>query len=1013
MRTDYYLEPNVTGVSRLPARWRRNTEVFAGKSISLDGEWQFKLFDCPKACDDFYLTEFDAHTAGYTAIHVPGNWQTQGFGKPIYTNYIYPWPVDGEYGVDKKAEPWKVPKENPTGCYRRIVYLEKIQENFRYVLKFEGVETSYELYVNGEFAGYAEDSKLASEFDVTHLLHAGENLVALRVFTYATSSYLEDQDYWYLCGIFRPVTLLIEPVKRIEDVRIEAIPDRYTDRAEFLADVKVSRVSGFSKWKVQARLLDASGKEVASGRAAVADSARYSQYIVPTANTARVKLCFDGVKRWYPESPYLYTVQIELLDEKGELLDREEIRTGFKRVEIENGILLINGQRALILGVNRHDFAWKTGRTVSKEHMIEEIQSMKQMNINAVRTCHYPDSELWYDLCDEMGLLVLCECDLETHGVEGQISHDPQWAGMYVERALRMVMQHKNHPCIYGWSLGNESGFGPGHAAMYNAVKEYDKTRICQYEAGNPGANISDIRGWMYANEKDILGMLTDPADDRPVILVEYLYQIRNAGGGMRKFIELTRRYARFQGGFVWDWQDKALLGKTEDGQEYFAHGGDFGESFTDSEVPWYMTNNGLVRADLVWKPVAYEVKEAYAPILIEKPLNENDRRIQADTASFEVINQTLAQSSADYEARVWIINRDGYRIGSHTMELPVLLPGEKAEISIDWLLAMYPEETGLYAEFVVYRKKDGCQTSHRQYLCRDGIRPFGKDNRRFYPAPQIQRKEDRIFVTGESFAACFDAASGMLLSYQRDGQEKITGSSLCTDRPYTGLDAQENWGWRNVMDKARSMQFAYKGAQTLNGHDRVMVLSEFTADTKMAGKLCWTVYGDGRLECALDGQWAEYVELPRFGLELTLPGWMDQVSYTGFGPMENYPDKMVAARFGRYQGNVEALGFAYAPPSENGGREGCRELYLTAAGQEENSLQILGSKPFHFDIRSCSIQDLQKAMHTHEVPVREQKYLHLDAWHAPVGGDMAWSTIMDPSESTHAGFYALRVNIC
>ncbi len=995
----YYLDPAVTSVGRMPARSRRT----GCQRISLDGEWKFRLFSRPEETGEFYLTGADE--AEYSSIMVPGSWEVQGFGKPIYTNYVYPWPVDGENGVDGMPDPWRVPEDNPTGCYRRSFRLDEIRPEARYALRFEGVETAYELYVNGEFAGYAEDSKLASEFDVTALVRAGDNLIALRVFSFATSSYMEDQDYWYLNGIHRPVTLLIEPEKRIEDIRIEATPDRWTEKGEFLADVKVSRVSGFGTWSVRAVLKDAEGRIVGEGTAPVAKSAEYSQHIRPTANTARIRIQLDYVMKWYPESPALYTAEFELM-ENDRSLDCECVRFGFKRVEIEDGILLINGQRALIFGVNRHDFAWKTGRTVSREHMMEEIRQMKKMNINAVRTCHYPDSDLWYDLCDEMGLLVLCECNLETHGVMGAISHDPQSAMAYVERAMRMVQQHKNHVCIYGWSLGNESGFGPGHAAMYGLVKEYDRTRICQYEAGNPGPNISDIRGWMYATEKQILSMLTDPRDSRPVILVEYLYQIRNTGGGMRKFIDLMRRYERFQGGFIWDWQDKALPGKTEDGREYFAHGGDFAEQFVDQTVPLYMTNNGIVRADLEWKPVAWEVKEAYAPLLIDRPIFDGAWNALSGGGMFSVVNRSLTRGSGEFDVQLILRGGDGAEIARMDQQIPPLKPGEETVLDLNGLLAEYEAGKALYAEFVVTDRASGEVVSHRQFRHRDGLRTLPESA--CTEATSVCEDERTIEVSGAGFTALFSKEDGMLREYTAGGVRKILNSAISVNRPYSGLDAEPGWGWREVMDEARGLAIEYGEPETFEGRSGVIIRTSFGSGL-LRGEIAWTVRGDGSVECALDGQTGEGVRLLRLGVELTLPGDFGEAEYAGYGPMENYSDRLLAARFGRYVSDVDGLGFDYAPPSENGGREGAVELELRGGGR---SVRFDSVRPFHFDARRCTAADLMAAKHTHEVPGRDEITVHLDAWHMPIGGDMAWSTMIDAAEAPHAGCHSLRVVI-
>ena len=991
-----YTDPAVTSVNRLPARSRRE----GCASVSLNGEWLFRLFDRPGETGEFFLPGADE--TQYRPIPVPANWEIEGYGKPIYTNYIYPWPLDGENGIDGRVKTWHVPADNPTGCYRTRLTLDAVKPGFRYILRFEGVETAYELYINGEFIGYAEDSKLASEFDATPYLHPGENLIALRVFTYATSSYLEDQDYWYINGIFRPVTLLIEPEKRIEDVQITALPDRWTERGEFTADVKVSRTSGFGSWSVRAVLKDPQGQIAGEATAPVAAYAQCSRYERPTANTARVKIALPSVDKWFPETPYLYTAEFELLDGT-QILDTERVRFGFKRVEIEDGVLLINGQRALIFGVNRHDFAWKQGRAVPREHMMEEIRQMKRMNINAVRTCHYPDCEAWYDLCDEMGLLVLCECNLETHGVAGEISHDPHFVMAYTERAMRMVLQHKNHACIYAWSLGNESGFGANHAAMYGFIKEYDKTRICLYESSNPGPNISDVRCQMYASQKELLAMLTNPRDSRPVIPVEYLYQIRNSGGGMRKFIELIRRYERFQGGFIWDWQDKSLPGKTGSGEDFFAHGGDFGEHFIEHREPAYMTNNGVVRADLDWKPVAYDVKEAYAPLLIDRPLFDNAWETQLGDGLFCARLHALTGSSDDYAVQLVILNGEGAEEARLDVSIPTLLPGQEARLDLLETLSAYDHGQALYAEFIVTRRATGEIVGHRQFLHRDAVRRPAPSPA--CPPPEIREEGESILVSGPHFCAVFSRADGMLRTYSANGKTKILNSRLSFDRPYSGLDAEINWGWRNAMDVARASSPAFHGAEILRGAHSILIRAEFSCRL-LEGQMEWTVYGDGSIACALDGQVGEGLKLPRLGLELTVPGGLNRAEYTGFGPIENYSDRMLSARFGRFACDVDQLGYDYAPPSENGGRESVVSLALCGS---DDALRFTAAKPFHFDARFCTVDDLKAAMHTHEVPRREDITLHLDAWHMPIGGDMAWSTMLDPADAPHAALHCLR----
>ncbi len=985
---DFYLDPKVTAVNRLPARARRFSR---SRTIDLNGEWLFRLFERPEDCGDFYAPDLDE--SGYRPIAVPGNWQTQGFGKPIYTNYAYPWPLDGECGLDNRPDPFRVPEANPTGCYRLRFEVPATDDDL--ILRFDGVETAYEVYMNGAFVGYAEDSKLSSEFDVTQFARPGENLLALRVFTYATSSYLEDQDYWYLCGIHRDAALILAPRARMEDYQIKAIPDRHLESGVFLADVKISRVAGFSKFRVRARILSPEGEIASEAEAPVSSHAIYTQTSVPTANTARIAIPLPKVARWSPENPALYAVEFTLLDGDGAVLDEDACRFGFKRVDVEDGILLLNGQRMLVFGVNRHEHAWKHGRAVPAAHMIEEIESMKRMNINAVRTCHYPDSSRWYELCDEMGLLVLCECDLETHGVAGQISHDPEYAPQYVERAQRMVVQHKNHASIYGWSLGNESGYGPGHAAMYGFCKEYDPTRICQYEAGNPGKSISDVRGSMYATEKQILSMLTDPRDDRPVILVEYLYQIRNTGGGMKKFIELTRRYERFQGGFVWDWQDKALLGRTPDGAEYFAHGGDFGEPFIEPNEPPYMTNNGLVRADLVWKPVAFEVREAYAPILIDPPHADNAWFAARLRGHFTVTNRTLATHSSEFALALTALDGAGNIMEQTALGMPDLKPGETATVDLSG-------RNAAYLEFTVTRKSTGVEVARRQFPL-DVPLPAFED--RPWNVPALTEESDRFVLISGDLRAEIAKADGALLKFEKGGVNRVENSRITLDRPYTGLDAREGWGWRKQTDEARALRISHEPARILRGEGEIALRFAFYADEKLRGELTWTVRG-GALLFALDANAAEDVMLPRLGLELTIPGCFDRVEYLGYGPMENYADRMIAPRFGRYEAAVDALGFDYAPPSENGGRERARFLAFRSS---DAVLTIRAETPFHFDAGRHTTDDLKAALHTHELPARAEITAHIDAYHAPIGGDMAWSTAVDRAD-LRAGAHALRV---
>ncbi|MCL2433864.1 MAG: glycoside hydrolase family 2, partial [Clostridia bacterium] len=556
-----FLNLDVTAINRLPAHalWDQPEHT-----LNLNGTWRFKLCDCPENAGEFYLPGFD--DAGFADIPVPANWELHGpksnINKPLYTNIVYPFGEECLIQANKDAPPIvnppEVPCANPTGCYRRVF---EVPENFagrKVFLQFCGVETAYYVWLNGKPVGYGEDSKLPGEYEVTDFLQPGQNLLALQVMRFGTSTYLEDQDYWYLSGIHRDVALIAKPHLHIFDYKVIAEPDLHTGIGNVSVDVDVARVEGFADCIVKAELYNSDGVCVAQGQSIVVAEAAFLQKDQPTAAAARVQMRVENAALWCPDSPALYTIKINLYKEN-KLIDNESCKIGFKKIEVINGVVHLNGVRLLVLGVNRHEHAWHYGRAVPREHMIEEILLMKRLNINAVRTSHYPCSPEWYRLCDEYGLLVMCEANLETHGVMGQLTHDPAWAMAFLERAARMARFFKNHSCIFCWSLGNESGSGPNHAAMFGWIKEYDPTRLCQYEAGHPEKNISDTRGWMYAPIDTIMAMLCEENDTRPIVLVEFLYQIRNSGGGLEYFVDLTQKYRRFQGGFVWDWQDKAL----------------------------------------------------------------------------------------------------------------------------------------------------------------------------------------------------------------------------------------------------------------------------------------------------------------------------------------------------------------------------------------------------------------------------------------------------------------------
>ncbi|MCL1793211.1 MAG: hypothetical protein FWG34_05020 [Oscillospiraceae bacterium] len=1025
-RQDFHTKPDwenisVTSINRIAAhtKWNpfdsaenaKNFENAASPYVScLNGKYEFKLYGSPDEAktEEFFLPGFEGFEK---KINVPGNWEIQGFGEPIYTNVHMPWNpkldeacnIYPEKGKHSAPNPPFAPSANPTGCYRH--YFD-VPENFsgrQIYIRFDGVEAAFYLWVNGKPVGYSEDSKLPCEFDITEFVSEGKNLLALQVIRFPDSIYLEDQDYWYLSGIYRSVWLVAKPKLCIEDYFVKAIPDLLFEGGKFSADVKLSRVDGFADCTVEAYIFDENGDEIGKGENKPMREAQYRTDFAPTANTARIQIEFAKIKLWSPEFPSLYKAVFVLVAPDGKILDVESCEFGFKSIEIKNGVALLNGKRLVIRGVNRHEHCYKTGRTVSVEHMAEEIRQMKRMNINSVRTCHYPDMPEWYELCDKYGILVICECDIETHAVAGMLTHNPEYAPNFVERAVRMVQNHKNHACIYSWSLGNESGTGANHAAMYGYIKEFDSTRLCQYEAGNPGKNISDIRGSMYAQIEQIMHMLTDTSDERPIILVEFLYQICNSGGGMDKFLMLTETYERFQGGYIWDWQDKALEAKDADGNPYFGYGGDFGESMTEYQNPLFMTNNGIAMPDFTWKPVAHEVKQIYAPVYFAKSWRENHYTLK---------NKFMEKDLSGFKCAA-ILREDGAVVASGEFVLNAL-PMSQKEMEIS-LPHECKKNSEYHLDLDIY-DESGNEVSSRQFLLKSKT-PFaighaaGKTN--FTP---ISLKEDGelYIIAGNDFEYIFSQKTGNISRMAKNGKNyMIDCGDFCFDRPRSGLDAGPNWGFYNEFEltQRENLEKQNYANSFISSDFRVAIVDVCRSFTVKTGETipCGAQYridSDGAVYVSFYVNSTMYAKhLQRAGMEFVLPTGYDKIKYFARGEIENYCDRKFGAKLGVYETDVDGLHFAFSPPSENGGREEARWLVLSnGAG---NSVKIEGVRPFHFDARHYTVASCKNAKHDHEIEKRKETILHIDAAHGPIGGNMAWSTVMPHDLALKGGYYA------
>jgi beta-galactosidase len=1003
---------------------------------NLNGTWQFRAYRNPGEVDDFYLPAYKADA--FAPILVPGNWECQGFDKPIYTNHVYPWKLDKEQkhslpakqGVYVPNPPFVPAEYNTTGCYRLSFSVPDSFSGRDVFIRFEGVETVYYIWVNGQPVGYSQDSKLPSEFNISSFIKEGENLLAVEAIRFADSTYVEDQDYWYLCGIYRDVWLVSKPSLRIADWKLNAeplinagalSPSGSLCEGTLSADIAVSRHPFFAECRLRLALYDGKTK-IAEGGSDIQASAGYRTDRSPTANTGRVLLRLGAIQKWSVASPKLYTAVITLLDKNGQTLDIESSRIGFKKIEIKNGVAYLNGERLLIQGVNRHEHCWRGGRTVPEEHMREEIRQMKRMNINAVRTCHYPDSPRWYELCDEMGLLIVCEANLETHGVMGALTHDPAYALVFLERAVRMILNYKNHVCIYSWSLGNESGTGANHAAMYGFAKEYDPSRLCQYEAGEPGKNISDVRGNMYASVGYIMNLISNTDDARPIILVEYLYQISNSGGGLEHFLRLSTEYLRFQGGFVWDWQDKCLPGKTAEGKEFFAYGGDFGEAFAEESNPRFMTCNGLVLPDLRWKPVAYELKQAYCPIRFERPCrNFWDKSIK-DRYLVRRVNALHGDEGDENLECIAMAREDGRIIAEKPLEIPFLKTGEASEINVPFPAEKKPGREYSLTFSLRYRKDRpyaprGYEAGAWQFILG---KEAGELSCNSEGIAKTAAEDFQTAETGEAWtiraaggiAAELSKKTGLITGLSKNGTPYLmSGARPDLNRPFTGLDALPGWGWYDDYERVRHLENRIVSCRLFKGPGSARFEFDFVMEQKntqpIPGKIAYTFGASQGIGIA----WQIHVDsgieaIPRAGVELILPQGFEDLEYYGYGPVENYPDRMLAGIFAIHRSTVGDEHFPFVPPAETGGHEKTRWLKLTR--KDGKSLKVSSITPFHFDARHSTTEDYLCAAHDHELIRRPEIFVHIDAAHGPIGSEMSWSSKMPADYALGGGSYCL-----
>ncbi len=923
--------------------------------LSLNGAWKFHLAPTPDdAPGDFQKPAADI--SAWDDIDVPGCWQMQGYDKPIYTNSQMPW----------SCEPPYVPHDdNPTGSYRRDFEMPRAWDGREVFLHFEGVDSAFYCWVNGECVGYSQGSRLPAEFNITRYVRPGRNTLAVRVYRWSDGSYLEDQDMWWLSGIYRDVFLHAPDRVRIADYRVVTDFDEHYRDATLEVGVKVSNAQpgAVAGYAVEAALYDADGKAVldAPGSAGV-EVKRYAYHRVA------VTIAVPAPRKWSDEDPYLYTLLLTLKDASGKVIEVQRCRVGFRKVEIQDGQIHVNGVPVLFKGVNRHEHDPLRGRSVTRDGMVADILLMKRNNINAVRTCHYPDTTEWYDLCDEYGIYVLDEANIESHALWGEKDSNPcnatEWAVALMERGQRMVERDKNHPCVIGWSMGNEADFGANHVALSGWMHEYDPTRPVHY---HPAENhpCVDILGPMYPTIERIVEMASDPKDNRPIVMCEYAHSMGNSTGNLKEYWDAIRAHKRLQGGFIWDWVDQGILQKTEDGTEYFAYGGDFGETVHD----FNFCCNGMITPDRIPHPAVFEYKKILQPVHVEA--------LDLAAGSFRVHNRYFFSGMDGLKAS-WTLMANDAVVGGGPLELPEVPAGGYTDVILDfgkpapepgvtyWLTFSFAlVEDRLWA-------KAGHEVAFEQFAL-PGARPAAA------PTPSRDAVADDTVTfseTGPALAGLTVAGIDLITSGPVfNAWRAPTDNDLCL----IGGDRAPVKHWKRAgLDR---LACAITAHRVDDGGKRVVREERWAAPDAEQGFDCETVYtllgaGDVRLTMKVT-PFGELPALPRLGLVLALPGEFDCFTWYGRGPQENYIDRNQGARMGRYSLSVTGQQCPYVLPQEFGNRTDIRWLSLTR--EDGAGLLVTGEQPFEASAHPFALDLLTGAKHTWELKPDGTIRLYLD----------------------------------
>ena len=948
--------------------------------MSMNGSWKFFwVKNADQRPTDFWKVGYN--DKGWDDMKVPAVWELNGYGDPIYVNVGYPW--RNQY----KNNPPHVPTEkNHVGSYRREFVIPADWSGKDIVAHFGAVSSNMYLWVNGKFVGYSEDSKLEAEFDLTPYVKPGQkNLIAFQVFRWCDGSYFEDQDFFRYTGVARDCYLYARNKKRIDDIRV--VPDL---DAEYKSGSLTVNLSLKGNAAVSLELLDAANKTVAT--AEVKGAGKQSSVI-------RV----DNPNKWTAETPYLYTLRATL-KEGGKVTEVVPLKVGFRKIELKNSQLLVNGQPVLIKGADRHEMDPDGGYVVSRERMIQDIQIMKKFNLNAVRTCHYPDDSFWYDLCDKYGIYVVAEANLESHGMgyeEATLAKVPSFKKTHLERNQRNVQRNYNHPSIIFWSLGNEAGYGSNFEAAYDWVKKEDPSRAVQYErSGYEGK--TDIHCPMYLNYKDCIKYCEDDSKTKPLIQCEYAHAMGNSEGGFKEYWDLVRKYPKYQGGFIWDFVDQSCRWTGKNGKMIYAYGGDFNR-FDASDNNF--CDNGLISPDRVPNPHMYEVGYFY----------QNIWTTAADLKAGElnVYNENFFRDLSAY-ALEWEVMKNGIVVRTGRVDNLNVAPQQTAKIKLDLGKTCACAEWLLNVRYVQKQREGLIPAGHivakdqlvlNEYKAPAMILQNVTDMNIQTALPRIDDANSQcVMIEGENFNIQFAKADGFMDKYMVDGLDMIKeGAKLTpnfwrapTDNDF-GAGLQQKYAvWKNPEFKLTSLKSEMKDGLAVVSAEYEM--PSVSAGTKL--QLTYEINNRGAVKVnqkLVAEKGAKVSNIFRFGMQMVMPKSFENISYYGRGPVENYIDRKWATELGVYNQTVTDQFYAYIRPQENGNKTDIR--WWKQLNEAGSGLQFVAEAPFsasalHYTIESLDSGWEKKQEHSNEVEPADLTNFLIDKVQMGLGCIDSWGAI-------------------